>query len=194
MITIHPEERLSVLIHEHNDKLSDPEICSRTVWSCPSNGNIVESIKFEMMLAERLFSRSRLRAKSANIRTFSRSPRKLCKNFRIGCKNKSGKCIDRRTARRCCFTSSDCCLLIDDAVHGCRGGSEKSRLTPRYNIQQTSRCRRFNNGAPRLASRLRLQYLQTDNRKICFFLSVIRPMYSVNREVTTAGTRGGPSR
>jgi hypothetical protein len=34
-----------------------------------------------MMLAERLFSRSRFRAKSANMRTFSRSPRKPCKYF-----------------------------------------------------------------------------------------------------------------
>lgn len=50
--------------------------CSSAVWSISSYGNNVESISEDIRFAERVFSLSRFRLKSASILTFSKSPRR----------------------------------------------------------------------------------------------------------------------
>lgn len=56
----------------------------------------------------------------------------------------------------------------------------------------TSKCSRFNNGAPLRASRFKLQYLQTANRKGSFFLNVMRDVYCIILSTIIDGTSGGP--
>jgi hypothetical protein len=56
----------------------------------------------------------------------------------------------------------------------------------------TSRCSLFNRGAPRLASRFRLQYRQIFSMSGNFFLAGTFRTYSVIFFTMIAGTSGGP--
>lgn len=69
--------------------------------------------------------------------------------------------------------SSSLCRPPVDAVHG-------------------SRCSRFNNGAPRLASRLRLQYLHTSSTNSRFCRRLTLATYCRMRSTMILGTSGGP--
>jgi hypothetical protein len=78
-----------------------------------------------------------------------------------------------RTCNLNAFSSSFWLLPFADAVHG-------------------SRCNRFNSGAPRRASRFRLQYLHTSTTNSRFCRTLILPMYCRMRSTMIFGTSGGP--
>lgn len=57
---------------------------------------------------------------------------------------------------------------------------------------QGSRCNLFNNPAPLLASRFKLQYLATNVRNSAFAINFIRAVYVAIRVRTIDGIKGGP--